>query len=308
MKKQLSAVAILALKEALSSVFWYKRDLRDFLDNTFPSEKRLISSLNWDNYKWQIVSELVDTLCSDQQRYLDSIQHLCTEVADMENFRRLEQLEDGAAKAQKARDAVRELRRVMSSHSDVVNEQQRIKESIQKAEQKLKSSQQLHAKLDLIKLRYLSLVISKNPQGRGFELEKVLFELFQLFDLDPKASFRNSGEQLDGAFSMEGTDYLFEAKWHKDPTAIQDLDAFASKVRRRLENTLGLFLSINSFEPTAVRAHSTGQPVLILMTGENLMAVLEGRIDFKSLLLRKRRHASQSGEILLVVGDILKDI
>src|SRR5277367_2008640 len=99
MKKQLSAVAIRAIKEALSSVFWYKRDLRDFLDNTFSfsSDKQLIASLNWDSYKWQIVSDLIDTLCSDQQRYLDSIQHLCAEVADMENFRHLEQLEDGAA-------------------------------------------------------------------------------------------------------------------------------------------------------------------------------------------------------------------
>jgi hypothetical protein len=51
----------------------------------------------------------------------------------------------------------------------------------------------------------------------------------------------------------------------------------------------------------------TRQPVLLLMTGEDLVVVLEGRIDFKALLLRKRRHASQSGEMLLPVADILRN-
>jgi hypothetical protein len=308
MKKQLSALAIRAIENALSAAFWYKDDLRNFLDNTFtsPSDRQLIANLNWKNYKWKIVSDFVGILCSDQHKYLDSLQQLCAELADMEDFRHLEQLEDGASKAKKARAAILELRRVMHSHFEVVGEKQRIKENIEKAEKKIQSTKKLETDLELVKFRYLSLVTSKNPQGRGFELEKVLYELFQLFDLDPKASFRNTGEQLDGAFSMDGTDYLFEAKWHQDRTAIQDLDAFAGKVRRRLENTLGLFLSINGFSPDAITAHSSGQPVLILMTGEDLTAVMEGRIDFRTLLLRKRRHASQLGEILLRVEDILK--
>jgi hypothetical protein len=68
-----------------------------------------------------------------------------------------------------------------------------------------------------------------------------MYDLFELFDLDPKASFRNTGEQIDGAFSLEGTDFLFEAKWRQDPSAASDLDAFAAKIRRKLENTLGVF-------------------------------------------------------------------
>jgi hypothetical protein len=44
---------------------------------------------------------------------------------------------------------------------------------------------------------------------------------------------------------------------------------------------------------------------MILMDGSDLMAVLEGRIDLTQLLRRKRRHASQIGNIYLKVGDIL---
>ena len=129
--------------------------------------------------------------------------------------------------------------------------------------------------------------------------------MFELFDLDPKASFRNTGEQLDGAFTLEGTDYLFEAKWEKNPISIKDLDGFAGKVKRKLDNTLGLFLSINDFSQDAVAAHSVGRPVVILMTGADLMAVFEGRIDFVTLLLRKRRHASLTGNILFRIHEII---
>ncbi|MBK8688707.1 MAG: hypothetical protein IPN24_09775 [Betaproteobacteria bacterium] len=44
--------------------------------------------------------------------------------------------------------------------------------------------------------------------------------------------------------------------------------------------------------PPAVRQHS-------LVDGGDLMAVLEERIDFTSLLLRKKRHAAQTGQIYL---------
>jgi len=45
---------------------------------------------------------------------------------------------------------------------------------------------------------------------------------------------------------------------------------------------------------------------LILMDGADLMAVLEGRIDLGTLLLRKRRHASQTGNIYLKIHELLR--
>jgi hypothetical protein len=145
----------------------------------------------------------------------------------------------------------------------------------------------------------MALVSSSDAQGRGFELERVMYELFELFDLDPKASFKNLGEQLDGAFSLDGTEYLFEAKWQKELVNKADLAAFSDKVRTKLENTLGVFLSINGFSPDGVSAHQAGGAAIILMDGGDLMAVLEERIDFTSLLLRKKRYAAQTGHIYL---------
>ncbi|MCP9469535.1 MAG: restriction endonuclease [Nitrospira sp.] len=149
------------------------------------------------------------------------------------------------------------------------------------------------------------LVGNDEPQKRGSRLEKVLKDLVQLFDLDPKASFRITGEQIDGAFSFEGTDYLLEAKWQREPIGAAELDGMAGKLSRKLDNALGLFLSINGYSEDAVKAHSSGRRLVILMDGSDLMAVLEGRIDLVQLLLRKRRHASETGNIYLRIHEIL---
>ncbi len=304
--KKVSAMAIQALKEALCSIYWYKSDLRSFLQNCL-SDKSILTVADWQGYKRQIVSDVIDSLCANQDKHLGDIKRLLHEVAKMENFRHLEGLEDGQKKVSRARQSVADLRRLVENHDEVVDEEKQIKERRKKEAEKLVNSKAVLERLQDIKARYMSLVTSNSPNKRGFELEKLLYDLFNLFDLDPKASFRNTGEQLDGAFTLEGTDYLFEAKWEKDSISIQDLDAFAGKVKRKLDNTLGLFLSINDFSQDAVMAHSTGRPVVILMTGADLMAVLEGRTDFVTLLLRKRRHASLTGNILLKIHEMVQE-
>jgi hypothetical protein len=140
--------------------------------------------------------------------------------------------------------------------------------------------------------------MERNTQKRGFALEKVMYDLFRLFDLDPKASFRITGEQIDGAFTLQAMDYLFETKWAGLVSA-KEMDIFASKVQRKLDNTLGLMLSVDGFQREGITAHSKQRPVLLLMTGADLMAVFEGRVDFVELLVRKRRYASQTGSILI---------
>lgn len=298
MAKRLAPAAVVALKEALCAVYWYKADLRSFLQQSL-STPAVLATLNWGNYKRQIVSDLVDYLVRDQAKYLGDLTRLCSETCNITSFRHLEQLEGGAQKAERARMAVAQLKELSEPHEEVQKAQDELAERQKRSAEKLKTNAAVRQKLEEIKSRYMALVVSQNAQSRGFELEKVMYDLFELFDLDPKASFRNLGEQIDGAFSLEGTDYLFEAKWQQDPVNASGLDGFGAKVRRKLENTLGVFLSISGFSPDGIAAHSSGGAAIILMDGADLMAVLEERIDFVTLLLRKKRHASQTGNIYL---------
>jgi hypothetical protein len=305
MAKKYSAVAVQALKEALCSIYWYKSDLKSFLRHTL-SNHAILGKTDWDTYKRQIVSDIVDALLADETRNSDDLERLFQEVCKFQSFRHLEQLEDGKKKARIAKESVDALRKLVTTHDQVSDDEKKIEERRKKAAEKLAQSAAVIAKLEEMKQRFMGMLTQSDAQKRGFELERLMYDLFQLFDLDPKASFRNLGEQIDGAFHLEATDFLFEGKWQKEPIGAQDLDGFAAKVNRKLDNTLGLFFSLNGFSPTAVAAHSTGRPVVLLMTGEDLMAVLEGRIDFVSLLLRKRRHAALTGQILLPIHEIFQ--
>jgi hypothetical protein len=296
--KRISPSAIVALKEALCSVYWYKAELRSFLQHCV-SDKALVASLNWDNYKRQIASDVVDHLCHDQDRYLGDLTRLCSELTGITNFSHLEQLDGGVEKAARARAATKQLKELLTPHEELTREADAVLERQKRFSEKLKASTAVREKLHQINQRFMQLVSSSEPAKRGYELEKVMYDLFELFDLDPKASFRITGEQIDGAFSLEGTDYLFEAKWQQEPVGAKDLDSFHAKVERKLENTLGIFLAMNGFSEDAITAHSRTRPSIILMDGADIMAVLEERIDFVSLLVRKKRHAAQTGNIYL---------
>lgn len=305
MSKKLSPAAVVALKDALCSIYWYKGDLRQFLQQCL-ANPAVLATLNWENYKRQIVSDLVDYLCRDPDKHMGDLTTLCYEVCNLSSFSHLAQLDGGDQKVRAAKEAVAHLKQLVKPHQDAEREFDEIEKRQRQHAEKLRANQAVREKLADIKGRFMAFVTSTNTQGRGFDLEKLMYDLFELFDLDPKASFRNTGEQIDGAFSLDGTEYLFEAKWQAKPMAAAELDSFSAKVNRKLENTLGVFLSINGFSADGIAAHSAGRASIILMDGADLMAVLEERIDFTSLLLRKKRHASQTGSIYLTASDILR--
>jgi hypothetical protein len=303
-KKVIAPAAINSLIEALTNIYWYKSELRSFIMNTI-SDPTILVKLNWEDYKRNIVSTLVNFLAKYQDTYQNDLLKLMNEVCKINDFSHLERIEDGKEKSKIAKKSVEALRIQIKGHQDLVDEQKLQEERRQKAYEKTLKVTGVQEKLDKIKDNFYKLVGSDNPQARGFQLEEIIKELFNLFDLDPKASFRITGEQIDGAFTFESADFLFEGKWQQELVGIQELDAFSGKLTRKLDNTLGLFLSINGFSEDAVKAHSTGRRLMILMDGSDIMGVLEGRIDLLQLLLRKRRHASQTGNIYLKLHEII---
>jgi hypothetical protein len=304
LKKTIAPAAINALTEALTNIYWYKSELRSFIMNTI-SDPSILVKLNWEGYKRNIVSTLVDFLAKHQDTYQNDLLKLMSEVCNINDFSHLERIEDGKEKARIAKKSVEALRQQIKGHQDLIEQQKKQKENRQKAYEKTLQIKGVQERLDEIKQEFYKLVSSTNPQMRGFQLEKIIKDLFNLFDLDSKASFKIIGEQIDGAFTFDSVDYLFEGKWQQELVSIQDLDAFSGKLTRKLDNTLGLFLSINGFSVDAVKAHSTGRRLMILMDGSDIMGVLEGRIDLLQLLLRKRRHASQTGNIYLKLHEIM---
>jgi hypothetical protein len=190
-------------------------------------------------------------------------------------------------------------------HEEIIRDRRESEERKTAAKSRATKNTEVQSKVAELRVQYLSLLTAKQ-QERGYILEKILKELFDLFDLDPRASFRVTGEQIDGAFTFDSTDYLFEGKWQSDPVGAAALDSLDGKLNRKLDNALGLFLAINGYSRDGINAYtSSGRKLVLLMDGADLMAVLEDRIKLPDLLLRKRRHASQTGNVFFTVADIL---
>lgn len=305
MEQQISPAAIQALKEALTLVYWYKSDLRGFLYQCL-SDSTLLSRLDWSGYKRNIVATLVGHLAKHQDVYQLELIQLMAAVCEVTDFSHLRKLDAGVSKAKAAKAAVLALRAQLAGHQEIEEEARRAERRRGDARARVMRINAVQKQLETLNGEFYKLIESDKLQQRGYSLERVIKGLFDLFDLDPKASFRIIGEQIDGAFSFEGTDYLLEARWQSEPVAAKELDSLAGKLSRKLENTLGLFLSVNGFSKGGIETHASGgRRLVILMDGSDLMAVLEGRIDLVRLLLRKRRHAAETGNIYLRVNDIL---
>lgn len=303
--KSVAAGAIVALEQALVDIYWYRKDLRSFL-HTAIDRPSLLAAVDWNAYKRTVVHQVVGYLVRQGADGQADLVRLMCAVAEMDDFSHLERLDDGRQKAGAARRSVAALRKFTAGHQDLAAEARQVEERRAVALRRAGNAAAFRDKLSELCAEYVRLLTAAiDLQGRGYKLEGIIRDLFALFDLDPKAAFKITGEQIDGAFTFQGTDYLFECKWQRKPVAADALDSLQGKLTRKLDNTLGLFLSINGYSEDAIATHSSGRRLMLLMDGSDLMAVLEGRVDLNELLLRKRRHASQTGNIYLPITDVL---
>jgi restriction endonuclease Mrr len=243
-------------------------------------------------------------MAANQLKYRDELLNLILATADITDPSHLKRLEDGQRKYEDAIDALATLQAQVEPYRKLRTESEETERHRREEEARAAVQRAVRERLNELKDLLYELTRESDHQKRGYALEKLINRLFALYDIDAKASFRIVGEQIDGAFTFEGTEFLFEAKWQNEKSAVADLDSFAGKIGRKLENTLGLFLSVNGFQQTAIETHSQARPRLFLMDGSDLSAVLEDRISLPDLLTRKRQHASHTGEIFIGLSDI----
>jgi hypothetical protein len=303
--QRISPNAVSGLKDALATVFWFRNDLYRYL-KVAVRDDRLLAGIDWaGQYKRDSIEEFVDRLVTQEDKYRHILIHLMGDLSAMGEFPQLRRAEDAEQKIADARAAVELLRRYFEPYEAMILEEEKTRERIEKAKAEAALRRATSTRLAQLKERFYELMSMSDAQRRGFDFETFLRDLFGTFDLDPKASFKRQGEQVDGGFSLSGIHFLMEARWRKDPAERQDLDVFAAKVAGSSENTLGLFISIEGFAKAGVEKHNGSQSALHLMDGGEILAVLEERIDLVELLERKRRHAAMTGEIYFRADDAL---
>jgi len=290
--KKISPQAILALKEALAVICWRKEDLQDFIKLSI-NNTAIIGTINWTGTKRESVKELIERMTNRQDIYKDDLVSLLLSVTDLTEFPQLEYWDTDGSLKKKAVQAVQNLRNYTKGYIQITKEQEESRKRKIDTEKRIAKNKSLDDELASLKERFNKIASNPNLQKRGYELEPFLRELFTLFELDPKGSFKNYGEQIDGAFTFDGTDYLLEAKW-KQQVDRGELASFCYKVDSKLKISIGLFVTMEGLTPQAIAPEFKS---IIIMDSSDLIAVLDGRVRLPDLLYRKRRKATETGKI-----------
>jgi hypothetical protein len=200
-----------------------------------------------------------------------------------------------------AADALRHLKILATQHDLVVKEEARV--VVDKAAQAREHQQLVQdraAKLEKLKQTFFAAVASADRQAAGYTLQDLLQELFSLFEIEYRKSFRNTNntQEIDGHFCFQSFDYLVEAKWRKDQPTEAEIGAFKHKVDGKLQGTRGLFVSATGFRKEVVEKFDERGSSIILMDGADLTHLLEGRVDLRDGLRAKIEAAAQRGVVL----------
>jgi len=203
----------------------------------------------------------------------------------------------------KAKGLVSEIRRVIDVKDSFtrMNIERETELKRHQAEQmnKLEEMQRRKTQLSDLQRRLFSLFSESNSQKRGKDAEAILNELFAVNGISVREAFTLSGvegegivEQIDGVVELDGSVYLAEMKWHKDPIGTPDVSQHLVRVFNR-GYARGIFISASGYTEPAVTVcrDSLQKTVIVLCTLEEIVNVLEREGNFTDLLKAKIRAA-----------------
>lgn len=130
-------------------------------------------------------------------------------------------------------------------------------------------------------------------------------KLFSAYNLEPRKSFRITGEQIDGSFQLEGNTYLVEAKWQNEQIGETDLNGFKGKVDGKATWSRGLFISYSGFTEEGLKAFAIGKPTNIIgMDARDLHLILEGKLTLPKAIEFKARRAAETNDFFVSVYEL----
>lgn len=260
------------VKNALINVcgrsFWYKQPLFDIFDRAGISEDFYLRYEHESKYK--IARNLIHDLEMMGEDGYHFQKRLLTELCKLRKLIDTEVPDKDAGL-----EALRELKRLAYQNDLVVKEDlEHASRRIVDAEARVQQARERERRLKELHNAFIQMQSSSDPQDRGYSLEDLLKELFSLYEINYRKSYRTAGEQIDGFFTFGGFDYLVEARWRKEMPTLNDLSAFKLKVDRKIESTRGLFVSVAGFKNEIIdHLHKGGSANLILMDGYDLTLV-----------------------------------
>jgi hypothetical protein len=175
----------------------------------------------------------------------------------------------------------------------------------EQAKRRAFAEQQRREKLGAARDTFFELLRAKpraisDRQARGYALESLLADLFEVYDLTYRRPYRAPHEQVDGSFHFRGFTYIVEVKWESSPPDFGQLAKFKANVDGKLESTRGMFVSMTGYDDNALdhlfKVARNSRNNLVLVDVHDLIAIFEGRITLLDALTEKVDAAEQTGE------------
>jgi restriction endonuclease Mrr len=302
MTKILSASFVELTQDALLKAFWFRPTFRLFLQQHHISEKAL-AKWHSDQSKRDFIHWLWPELVKSPKGQ-EAILSIARSLAEMKHFPDLERKEDTKIRIPEAREAVARLRAAVLQVNESIQESKEAEARRRQAQEKMMTRITNRQSLEKLQASLTEIIAQLGTQDGGYAFERWVYDLAIFFELEARPGYQANGRQIDGALTFEGTTFLVEAKFTKEPIGSPDIDTFMAKIESKADNTMGLLFSISGFNEGAISTASRQKtPMLLIDQSHIFNLLLRGIMTLPEVVSRIKRHASQTGSSYLSAVD-----
>lgn len=305
MNKKLPHYFIVLTQDTCLHAFWRKDSLRTFLAQN-GIKQNFLSTWGQDETKANFLRRLFMKLVEDKSLMgHKAIFMISASLVEMKSFPDLHGWQDSDEKISKAYRAVEKLKLEYERICDELRNAEFKKEKQQQAREEREKMQYSCQTLEKFQTQLVELMKSIGNQQAGYDFEKWFYEFAIFHDISSSPPYKDkNGRQIDGSITIDGTTFLVETKFTRNPLGAPDIDIFESKVRRKADNTMGLMISINGFTTEAIKAASCDRTLLILMDGGWFFNVIfMQKMNLKEAIQNILIHASRTGNSYLPINN-----
>lgn len=297
MKTQLTPHLINLTFEAALLSFWRKKTLSSFLE---ASKVPDLPSWVPGESKREYLSRVFELLRKSERggRKIIELAHF---LAEQSSFPDLKNWEDSAEKIEAAKSAVGTLRVYLSKQDKELTSEKQKQEARKKFHESQAQTRAAQQTLESLEIKLGALAGRIGSASAGTDFQEWFYELMDFSEIISRRPYKTKGREIDGSITIGDTTYLVECKFTTDQTGAPDIDVFRSKVESKADNTMGIFISMSGYSSVAIEEASGKKTPLLLLDSRHLYQVLRGIQNFKDVVERIRRHASQTGEAYLPV-------
>lgn len=304
MKNRITPQLMTLTYEAALKSFWRKNALKKFLLGCNLSDTFLNT---WDTEESKRI--FLDRTFEQLQKHDNgkkTILNIALALADQIAFPDLRNWEDSDDKIKEAEIAIVELKKYLEKqNSSILSEEMKEKVRKRAYSDNLNIQKEITDKQKL-KSEFEQLSLTIGTQHSGYKFQDWFYKLLDFCEIENKKPYAIEGRQIDGSLTLDGTTYLIELKFKTDQSPATDVDSIKAKISKMADNTMGILIAVSGFSSVAITEASCDKTPLLLMDANHLFYFLTGIMDYKDIIRRIRRHASQTGSSYLSIKDFSK--